>query len=120
MARPKLDLDEQQIEDLAEINCTVEEIASVMRCDKRTLERRYAASIKRGREQGRSSLRRMMWGKCKEGNVTMMIWLSKQILGYTDKMDTKLDIPKPFIIEKSNGNEVILGSGLMDHKKEGE
>lgn len=86
MARPRKEINPDQVESLAAINCTVEEIASVLGCDKRTLERRFAATIKKGREQGRSSLRRMMWEKAKSGNVTMMIWLSKNLLGYSDKI----------------------------------
>lgn len=87
MARPKLNIDAEQVKALAGINCTVEEIASVMKCSKDTLERRYAACIKEGRDHGKMSLRRAMWGKVKEGNVVMMIWLSKQLLGYTDKVE---------------------------------
>lgn len=88
MAPPRKILDERQIEELASINCTVAEIAAVMGVDKRTLERRYAAVIQKGRECGKESLKRMMWGKVKEGNVVMMIWLSKQMLGYTDKHES--------------------------------
>jgi hypothetical protein len=108
MARPKLQIDETQVESLAAINCTVDEIASVLGCSKDTLERRYAAVIKRGKENGRSSLRRMMWAKCKEGNITMMIWLSKQILGYADKIEEKTIIKSNIkrIVEIQWGDEI--------------
>jgi predicted transcriptional regulator len=111
MARPKLKIDEKQVEGLAGINCTVEEIASVLGCSKDTLERRFAAAIKRGRHNGKSSLRRMMWEKAKEGNITMMIWLSKQLLGYTDKVENKdtinasVSTEKTLIILPDNGRQ---------------
>lgn len=98
MARPRKKIDANQVEALAGINCTVAEIASVLQCSKDTLERRYAANIKKGRDQGRSSLRRMMWEKAKTGNVTMMIWLSKQILGYADKVTQKVETTEPVTI----------------------
>lgn len=92
MARPKLEINESQVESLAAINCTMDEIASVIGCSKDTLERRFAAVIKKGRENGKSSLRRKMWELAQKGNVTMCIWLSKQLLGYTDKVEQKNEI----------------------------
>lgn len=92
MARPRKVIDPKQVESLAAINCTVEEIASVLGCSKDTLERRFAAVIKKGKENGRSSLRRMMYEKAKGGNVTMMIWLSKNMLGYSDKIEEKTSV----------------------------
>ncbi len=92
MARPKKKIDADQVEALAGINCTTEEIASVLGCSKDTLERRFAACLKKGRHQGRSSLRRRMWRKVEEGNITMMIWLSKQMLGYKDKIEEQATV----------------------------
>lgn len=86
MARPKLEIDPNLVEELAGINCTVQEISAVIGCDKRTLERRFAAEIEKGRERGKSSLKRKMWETAQGGNVVMMIWLSKQMLGYTEKV----------------------------------
>jgi hypothetical protein len=41
--------------------------------------------IEQGRNEGRMSLRRAMWHKAmNEGNPTMMIWLSKNLLGFSD------------------------------------
>lgn len=88
MARPRKQVDEEVIVRLARIGCTVAEIAAVTGCSKDTLERRFAASIEKGREQGRRSLRRMQWKAAKGGNVTMQIWLGKQLLGQTDKQET--------------------------------
>lgn len=73
------------MESLAAIHCTVEEIASVIGVHKRTLERRCAAIIKKGREKGKASLRRMQYDAAKNGSTAMMIWLGKQLLGQKDK-----------------------------------
>lgn len=89
MARPRLDINEEQVEELASINCSIEEIAAVVDCDRATLHRRFATVIQKGRERGRQSLKRKMWGIAMGGNVTMCIWLSKQMLGYTDKVEQK-------------------------------
>jgi len=107
MARPKLNIDPNTVENLAAINCTVSEIAAVIGCDKRTLERRFAASIEKGREHGKSSLKRKMWETAQGGNVTMMIWLSKQMLGYKDQTQNIHDFnaPQVVITLPKNGRE---------------
>lgn len=86
MARPRKNIDPDQVRRLAMINCSNAEIASVVGCSTDTIERRFAAVIKEGREQGRSSLKRMMWEAAQKGNISMMIFLSKQMLGYSDKL----------------------------------
>ena len=61
MGRPKLELNEETIRELASIQCTMKEIASVMDCSVDTLENRFSDIIKKGQEEGKScksSLRR--------------------------------------------------------------
>lgn len=84
MARPILDLDETQIEKLASINCSLAEIAAVMGCSVDTLSLRYTEVIKKGRENGKSSLKKKQFEVAMKGNVTMLIWLGKIILGQRD------------------------------------
>lgn len=91
--RPRLDLDKEQIKRLGHINCTMLEIASVMKCSVATLERGYAEIIKEAKEDGKSSLRRQLWKSAEKGNVTMQIWLSKQLLGMREpKSDEAHDL----------------------------
>ncbi len=103
MARPKKVVDEKQIYQLAAINCSNEEIATIMRVDKRTIERRFAAVIKEGRENGKMSLKRKQFDVAMKGNVSMLIWLGKNMLG---QRDTPLDsiedrpIPAPLYLVK--------------------
>lgn len=91
MGRPLKKIDPDQVRRLAMINCTYPEIAAVVGCSPDTLERRFAGVIKEGWEQGKSSLKRMMWEACTKGNTPMMIFLSKQMLGYSDKVEQKVD-----------------------------
>jgi hypothetical protein len=51
-----------------------------------TLERNFAGDIEKGRETAKASLRRFQWKSAAGGNVTMQIWLGKQLLGQTDKV----------------------------------
>jgi hypothetical protein len=90
--RPKVDWmaglsTEQIILRLAEIQCTHAEIAAVLGCSTDTVANNYSELIKKGSECGKSSLRRWQWISAENGNPTMQIWLGKQMLGQTDKMD---------------------------------
>jgi len=83
--RPRLRIDPDLVEQMAGIQCTMEEMASILGCSVDTLERNFADAIKKGRDNGRAALRRLQWQGAKAGNPTMLIWLGKQILGQTDK-----------------------------------
>jgi AraC-like DNA-binding protein len=96
MARPKINIDWSTVEKLCLIQCTGEEIASVLGCSYDTLERRckeeyeesFAEYIKRESSGGKASLRRAQWKKAiDDGNATMQIWLGKQYLGQRDKQE---------------------------------
>lgn len=73
--------------ELARINCTLEEIASITEISQSTLTRNYDKQIKKGIADGKSSLKRKMFAMAMAGDTTMCIWLSKNMLGYTDKYD---------------------------------
>jgi transcription initiation factor TFIIIB Brf1 subunit/transcription initiation factor TFIIB len=90
MARPKLKIDEGLIENLAKIHCTTVEIAAVIGVDEGTIRKRYSDKIAKWREGGKTTLRRLQWHAATKGNTAMLIWLGKQILGQTDKMENKL------------------------------
>lgn len=82
IGRPLAKVDPRQVEALASISCSLPEIAAVVGCSVDTLERRFAEVIAKGRENGRTSLKRAMFeAAVKRNNVTMQIWLSKQKIG---------------------------------------
>lgn len=87
MARPpKYDINLDTIEKLAMIHCTNTEIASVIGCDVSLLSKpNYSQIVTKGKEKGKMTLRRKMYETAMGGNVTMCIWLSKQLLGFSEK-----------------------------------
>jgi hypothetical protein len=92
MARPRKQIDHELLRSLAGIGCTVDEIATMLKCSKDTLERRFAADIEKGREEGRASLRRKQWTTAMgdgKSAATMQIWLGKQLLGQKDRIETE-------------------------------
>lgn len=87
MARPKANIDADQVEKLAAIQCTLPEMAAVLNCNVSTLQRRFAQHIEKGREHGRMSLKRKQYEVAMNGNVGMLIWLGKQHLTQSDKVE---------------------------------
>ena len=84
------------VENLSRILCTEEEIAQILETSLDTLLNKnnkelFRGSIERGRAQGKQSLRRMQYQVAMKGNVKMLIWLGKQVLGQTEKIDTNVN-----------------------------
>lgn len=98
MARPKIEIDYQTVEKLANIQCTQEEIATFLGVSVRTLQRdeEFCRLYKKGQDNGRMSLRRLQF-KHAEKNASMAIFLGKQYLGQKD------------VVENQNFENGILG-----------
>lgn len=97
--RPLKEFNKQIFEGLCQIQCTVNEVESVLQSDQRTIDnwckREYGESFstiyKRFADCGKPSLRRMQWNLAKT-NASMGIWLGKQYLGQKDHDDEKKGI----------------------------
>jgi hypothetical protein len=90
MARPKKEVDEKLVYDLASIMCTTQEIATICGVSHDTLQRRFASLIKEGHENGKSTLRRWQWNACAKGNPALLIWMGKQHLDQKDKHESEI------------------------------
>ena len=99
LGRPQKPIDEKVLANLSQINCTQEEIASILGISARTLQRRSADLIEVNKNKGKASLRKRMYEKAMKGNDKLMIWLSKQYLNMTDRIhNTNTTEPLPLII----------------------
>ena len=96
--RPLKKIDWKTAESLAGIQCTGEEIASVLNIDYDTLERRirqefkisFTDWFKKHSAKGKVSLRRRQFRSAiDDGSVPMQIWLGKQYLGQSDKIESE-------------------------------
>src|SRR5712671_8167941 len=112
-------IDEGELEKLAMLQCTDEEVAAWFGVTTRTIERRrktgkFAKIMERGRAKGRISLRRTQMRLAEQGSGSVAIWLGKQLLGQTDHIDHH--------IEQSNILRVICMPKLADvpHRAGGE
>ena len=85
VGRPKLELSETAISALAERGLTQEDCAAVLGCSVDTIQRRYLAVYNTGFTKAKASLRRKQFEMAIGGNVTMLVWLGKNLLGQRDK-----------------------------------
>ena len=88
MARPKkYDIDTKQVEQLASYGCTVREVANFFGCSEDLIKKSYSQFMTKGKDSGKIRLRKLQWNAAEKGNVPMLIWLGKQVLGETDKQE---------------------------------
>lgn len=109
MARPKKEIDEDQIFQLASYGLTREEIAAFCGCSASTLDHNpgYHNAIKEGHTCRNASLRKKQYDVAMNGNVVMLIWLGKQYLGQTEKVEQFGEVTVKEAIE--NGKRFING-----------
>lgn len=92
--RPLKQIDQKTFENLCKIQCTEREIAGVFECHidtvdawcKRTYGVGFSDTYKMFSDQGKASLRRIQF-KLAERNPSMAIFLGKNMLGQTDKVE---------------------------------
>jgi len=100
VATPKFKCDKELVENLASIGATTAEIAAMLKCSARSLQRHCKPQMERGRENAKFSLRRMQWIAAKAGNPAMLVWLGKQILGQKDRHEHSGDADAPLVIRR--------------------
>lgn len=108
--RKKMNIDLEQVEEMAAEFCTQEEIAEDMGFDRTIFHRRedVRSAFLRGKNAAKISLRHMMYLAAKQGDRTMMIFLSKNELGYQDKPEPKE--ANENVVEETNKQIVSLAS----------
>jgi hypothetical protein len=87
-------INQDTFESLCAIQCTKEEICSVLNVSEKTLNswcnstygENFSLVFSKKRQYGKSSLRRTQW-KLAEKNPSMAIFLGKQYLGQKDNID---------------------------------
>ena len=100
MGRPIKDVDKKILANLSQIGCTQEEIGSIVGISARTLQRRFADLLEVNKNKGKASLRKKMYEKAIKGNDKLLIWLSKNMLGMSERIhNTNTTEPLPLIIE---------------------
>ena len=119
--RPEAVIDEVLLFELARIQCTQVEMAACLGVSRQTLithlreHPELADVVERGQATGKMSLRRHMFHEAQKGNAIVQIFLSKNLLGMSDKVEhTVSDIPNSLVdlVENMTDEELINELGL--------
>jgi hypothetical protein len=97
--RPKFKLDKEQVKRLAELQCTLKEIAFVLGCSVDTIKRNARNELDHGYAAGKIKLRRAMFrNACENMSAPVQIFLAKNLLGMSDSglVDSDDTAPLPW------------------------
>ncbi len=95
MGRPKIAIDLDQLESMMKLSPSIQETADFFRCSHDVIERfvkekfqeTFASFRDKRAVHTRMSIKRKMIEKALSGDNTMLIWLSKNMLGMSDKVE---------------------------------
>ena len=122
--RPKIQIDKIMFEKLCGLMCTEDDIANFFNCSIDTInnwckseyDMTFSDIYKKKSVVGLISLRRNQW-KLSEKNAAMAIFLGKQYLGQTDKVETTGEIKTTPTIKLEVVDNSNLESVLYEDKK---
>ena len=111
--RPPIQFDLAGIQGFASLNATKQEVAAFFGVSESTVDHRFHTepelreAWEKGRATGKLSLRRKQTELAQAGNVTMLIWLGKQLLGQKDKVEHSGDADSPLYVHNTSGTEAL-------------
>jgi hypothetical protein len=91
MARPKKEIDEKIVKELAFIHLPNEFIANICGVSVDTLLRRFAGLIAEQRSKGKAKLLSKAWFKVEHNDWNAIKFLLQNYLGLSDKVETKVE-----------------------------
>ena len=105
--RPIKKIDVEQVRALARLGCTYDEIADVLGMARSTFgkklkQKEVREAYERGLSEGDVSIRRAQYDAAVNGKTAMLIWLGKNRLNQTDRVETKTE------------NEITDTTGAVD------
>ena len=98
----KVEFTPEDLEKLAILSPSVEEVAAVFEVAKRTVQRYlrkkdYSEAYERGKSKRRVSIKRAQYQLAMKGHCAMLIWLGKNELGQSDMPEIQGSEPLPWV-----------------------
>lgn len=125
MARPKAKIDFTIVDNYLHAQCDGASIAGLFKIHPDTLYNHikekfgmsFSAYQEQKRSEGKEILRMKLWKIALQGNVTMLIWLSKNYLGMSDKNSLDLTTDLSTLTEDQLNyiaNKLLKNNGKND------
>ena len=109
MSRPTITFDYDEIYEISKTHCSFLDMAKYFNVSEGTINNRYKEdeefklAVDRGRFEAIKGLRRRQIETAMDGNTQMLVWLGKQLLGQSDKVDVdQLSRVEPIHVEIVN------------------
>jgi AraC-like DNA-binding protein len=104
MGRPPVELTPEQVRNAARCALTMDEMAAVLGCSSRTLERRfhqraYAEAYEQGQELAKADIKRLLFRAGHQGSVKALQFLANNLLGWSDKVTSTVDQSVSYVVE---------------------
>jgi hypothetical protein len=93
-----VEIDAETVEKLGVLHCAQDDLAMYFGCDRALITRRFQKqpelreAYEKGQIAGKVSLRRRQMEIAERGNVAMLIWLGKQILGQVEAPQNVINV----------------------------
>lgn len=96
--RLPVQIDPKVVESMAYANAPTRSIADYFEVSADTIERRFAANLRKGRARRDIRLGQIQMEEVEKGNTAIVIFLAKNYLGQTDRHDVSLKVdPAEFV-----------------------
>ncbi len=81
MARPRKNIDPEQVRKLARLGLSQRDIAGFVGCCQRLISLRFSSSYDLGVSQSRRAIRVLMWRQARGGNAPITLRLDQRLFG---------------------------------------
>jgi hypothetical protein len=104
LGRPPVELTPEQVRNAARCALTMTEMAAVLGCSSRTLERRlhqraYSEAFEQGQELAKADIKRLLFRAGHQGSVKALQFLANNLLGWSDKVTSTVDQNVNYVVE---------------------
>lgn len=83
----KANIPQDQVEKLGRLGCSDSEIGEFFMVSYKTIRNHFSKILTKCRSERKAKLRQLMWESAGKGNIAMQIWLSKNELGMSEKVE---------------------------------
>jgi hypothetical protein len=80
-------IDPEKVTACAAVGLTQREVAAIMGCNVDTIRKHFLDEYNLGKDKAGASVRRKQFEEAMKGNSTMLVWLGKNLLGQSDRME---------------------------------
>src|SRR5687768_7104834 len=104
VGRPPVEITPQQVLEAARYGLDHSQVAAILGCSLKTLQRRmeraeFRDAYETGHELAKHDIKQWLFGAAKNGNVKAMMFLANNLIGWSEKNNTTLEQNVNYVVE---------------------